>query len=201
VSATWDEFLSSRDWIITYTGERFRPLANEGVLDWEDIARGLANECRYAGQCRFYSVAEHSIRIAAALEARGHAPEVCRAGLLHDAAEAYLCDIPRPIKHLLPGYKEAENALLSRILTTAGLKPELPAVVHEVDNEILAAENRYIRGSVGVSDSPEPSPDFGHNPSSWGWPPDHAYLTFLMALRAAHFDVREALEKAIRGVK
>src|SRR5258708_39476115 len=63
----------------------------------EDIAHGLANICRYAGQCkRFYSVAEHSILVSQT--AKGFEYEA----LLHDAAEAFVGDISRPLKQMLP---------------------------------------------------------------------------------------------------
>src|SRR5438477_8188248 len=69
----------------------------------EDVAHGLANICRYAGQCRrFYSVAEHSILVSET--ALGFELEA----LLHDAAEAFMGDITRPLKQILPQYKKIE---------------------------------------------------------------------------------------------
>src|SRR5689334_25068051 len=63
----------------------------------EDIAHGLANICRYSGQCRrFYSVAEHALLVAET--AAGFELEA----LMHDAAEAFLGDITRPLKQMLP---------------------------------------------------------------------------------------------------
>lgn len=70
-------------------------------FDIEDIAHALSNTCRFAGHVNFYSVAEHSIRVASWLESKGASPQVQLAGLLHDASEAYLLDIPRPWKGLV----------------------------------------------------------------------------------------------------
>jgi uncharacterized protein len=70
----------------------------------EDIAHGLANICRYSGQCsEFYSVAEHSILVSEV--AKGFEFEA----LMHDAAEAFLGDITRPLKQLLPDFKKIET--------------------------------------------------------------------------------------------
>ena len=83
------------DWILTYTGRRYWPASP--VTDHvcaEDIARGLSLTCRFAGQCQhFYSVAEHSINVMR-LVPQEH--KLC--ALLHDAPEAYLGDMSRPLK-------------------------------------------------------------------------------------------------------
>lgn len=105
----------------------------------EDIAHGLAHLCRYAGQCRdFYSVAEHSIFVCDMV------PEHGLSALLHDAAEAFLGDITRPLKQMLPDYRriehEVQNAIFSRF--NLPLKPD-PAIKH-ADLRVLAAEQRQI---------------------------------------------------------
>src|SRR5258707_6177159 len=79
----------------------------------EHIAVGLAHICRYSGQCNgFYSVAEHSLLVSDT--AVGFELEA----LMHDAAEAFLGDITRPLKQMLPDYKriegEVERAIFSR---------------------------------------------------------------------------------------
>jgi hypothetical protein len=105
----------------------------------EDVAHGLANVCRYAGQCRrFYSVAEHSIlvsEIAVGLELEA---------LLHDAAEAFMGDIPRPLKQLLPEYRRIENNVQEAILTRFGLSTPIPLRVKDADLRVLAAEQSQI---------------------------------------------------------
>ncbi len=81
------------------------------TLAVEDIALGLSNLCRYAGQVtQFYSVAQHSVLVAQ-LVAEHHPGdyELILAGLLHDGTEAYLVDMPSPLKKVLPPYIEIEN--------------------------------------------------------------------------------------------
>ena len=105
----------------------------------EDIAHGLANICRYSGQCsRFYSVAEHSILVSEV--AIGFEFEA----LLHDAAEAFLGDITRPLKQLLPEYKRIEAEVERTILDRFGVTWPLPPQVKQADLRVLAAEQRQI---------------------------------------------------------
>jgi len=105
----------------------------------EDVAHGLANICRYAGQCRrFYSVAEHSILVSDT--AVGFELEA----LLHDAAEAFMGDITRPLKQMLPEYKKIENDVEAAILTKFGLTAPIPMGVKDADLRVLAAEQSQI---------------------------------------------------------
>jgi uncharacterized protein len=105
----------------------------------EDIAHGLANICRYSGQCRrFYSVAEHSILVSET--AKGFELEA----LLHDAAEAFLGDITRPLKQMLPEYKRIEADVERAILDRFGLIGPLPPQVKQADLRVLAAEQKQI---------------------------------------------------------
>ena len=105
----------------------------------EDIAHGLANTCRYAGQCsKFYSVAEHSLlvsEIAVGFEF---------AALMHDAAEAFLGDVTRPLKQLLPEYKRIESVVEKAIFARFGLQTPLPYAVKQADLRVLAAEQAQI---------------------------------------------------------
>ncbi|MFW7355994.1 MAG: hypothetical protein ACODTL_08615 [Brucella sp.] len=105
----------------------------------EDIAHGLANICRYAGQCsRFYSVAEHSIHVSESVE------EFKLEALLHDATEAFLGDITRPLKKLLPQYQEIEKSVEDAIFARFGLEKSSKAVVKAADLRVLAAEQRQV---------------------------------------------------------
>lgn len=129
------------DWIQTYTGRRFWPMdPRSDEVFIEDIAHSLAMQCRYAGHClRFYSVAEHSVLMARHL-LQAHGRTMAMYGLLHDASEAYLVDVPRPVKPYLLGYSAAEDRVSDAVFTRFRLNPALPAALKEADNAILANE-------------------------------------------------------------
>lgn len=130
------------DWLQTYTGQAVYPmdLRPEDICI-EDIAHSLAHQCRYNGHgLRFYSVAEHSVLIARHLRGK-HGDAVALEGLLHDATEAYLADVPRPVKPFLQGYKEAENRAYEAIAQAFSLYAGgHPPAVHDADNRILHDE-------------------------------------------------------------
>lgn len=125
------------DWIQTYTGGQFWPMDPSAEdVNIVDIAHALSMLCRFGGHCRrFYSVAEHSL-----LLSRAVAPENALWALLHDATEAYLCDVPRPTKPFLIGYRQAEERIMAVIAERFGLSGEMPAEVKEADGRILADE-------------------------------------------------------------
>ncbi|MGE0450874.1 MAG: phosphohydrolase [Vicinamibacterales bacterium] len=132
-----------RDWISTYSGQPFFPLEPR-VEDVRigDIAHALAQLCRFAGQCRaFYSVAQHSV-----LVSRFCPPEHALWGLLHDASEAYLCDITSPVKGApaLEGYRAIERGVQAAIATRFGLPIEEPAAVKDADQVLLRTEQRDL---------------------------------------------------------
>ncbi|PDS97678.1 hypothetical protein CO659_12555 [Rhizobium sp. S9] len=124
----------------TATGRKFWPMdprADEVFI--EDIAHALSMQCRYAGHClRFYSVAEHCVLMARKLRWEG--VDVALWALMHDASESYLVDVPRPVKPYLDGYKAAEAKVMAAICDRYGLAHEMPAVVHDADNRIIADE-------------------------------------------------------------
>lgn len=160
------------DWMQTYTGRKFWPLdprADEIYI--EDIAHSLAMQCRYGGHSlRFYSVAEHSV-----IMSRFVSPANAMWALLHDASEAYLADVPRPLKRHLPGYKEAESRVMEAVCAAFRLPHDMPAEVHEVDNRILADE---IRQNM------KPMDWHAKHDNPLGveirfWPPEQAELYFL----------------------
>lgn len=105
----------------------------------EDIAHGLAHTCRYSGQCAdFYSVAEHSILVSQVAEG-------CEfEALLHDAAEAFVGDITRPLKQMLPEYKKIETDVERAVLERFGVPWPLPEKVKWADLRVLAAEQKQI---------------------------------------------------------
>lgn len=132
---------SGDDWIQTASGDAFYPLRPtlESIC-LADIAHGLSNLCRYGGQCRrFYSVAEHSVLLSYAVP-----PSLARWALLHDASEAYLVDIPKPLKPFLPQYREAERRLAELIAARFGLEWPEPIALHTYDTRILHNEQAAL---------------------------------------------------------
>lgn len=129
------------DFIQTFTGKQFWPLdPRADEVDIRDIAHALAMQCRYAGHClRFYSVSEHSVLLARWLAAK-YGAAMGLAGLLHDATEAYLIDVPRPIKPALEGYKRIESDVYYAVAKRFNLPHEIPDEVHEADSRILLDE-------------------------------------------------------------
>ncbi len=128
-------------WIETYTGRRFWPLAPDSTeIDIRDIAHSLSLLCRFNGHCReFYSVAEHSCRVSAIVP-REHALW----GLLHDAAEAYISDLPRPLKEQMPAFNRYEDRLLAVIMERFGLDMPMPPEVKRADDILLSTELRDL---------------------------------------------------------
>lgn len=134
-----DDMPRRGSYISTFTG-RFWPMdPRASEVRIEDIAHSLAMQCRYAGHGRrFYSVAEHSVHVARRLMDCGW--HTALTGLLHDAPEAYLVDVPRPVKRALVGYKVAEEAVWLAIAEAFDLDAYLPTVVHIMDSRIIADE-------------------------------------------------------------
>lgn len=135
------------DWMQTYSGRKFWPLdPRPEEVHIEDIAHSLSLQCRYAGHCiRFYSVAEHSVHIARWLD-KNYGALTALHGLLHDATEAYLVDMPRPVKADMPWYKAMEQRVWRQAVAPAfELAELLPAAVHEADNRIIGDELVNLR--------------------------------------------------------
>jgi len=109
--------------ISTYSGLKFWPLdPREDEIKIEDIAHALSLMCRGNGHVKhFYSVGQHSIFCAKEAALRGYSKKVQLACLLHDASEAYISDITRPVKSLLPEYLKMEEVLQSFIEEVLGL--------------------------------------------------------------------------------
>lgn len=125
------------DWMQTYTGKAFWPLdPRPEEIDPVDIAHALSMLCRFGGHVRrFYSVAEHCVLMSTAV-----APKHALSALLHDATEAYLVDLPRPIKRSLPEYQEIEAGIAAALSERFGVPAEMPAEVKDADNRILLTE-------------------------------------------------------------
>ena len=117
------------------------------LITIEAIARGLSRICRWGGHTReWFSVAQHSVLVSRCLPR-----ETALWGLLHDASEAYLGDVPRPVKTLpaLAGYRALEALWQRSIYHRFGLVGELPADVTLADDAVLAWERRdLVDGAV-----------------------------------------------------
>jgi hypothetical protein len=133
-------------WMQTYTGRQFYPLAAlVEDIDPEDIAHALSLICRYGGHVdRFYSVAEHCV-----LMSHTVAPEHAAWALLHDATEAYVGDMVRPLKHHMPEYRDIEDRLMAVIAKRFGLaSATMPAEVKDADNRILLTERAALMSNT-----------------------------------------------------
>ncbi len=102
----------------------------------EDIAHALSNQCRFGGHLpEFYSVAQHSILCSSLADGKHKL-----SALMHDASEAYLLDIPSPIKQGLVGYKEIEDNLMKLLAEKFGFTYPLEKSVLEIDKQMLRIE-------------------------------------------------------------
>lgn len=162
------------DWFVTFTGRRFYPFdARLEDIDIVDIAHSLSLQTRWMGHCKtFYSIASHSLACARVAEQQGLAHmqrennpgissddmDVMRWCLMHDASEAYVGDIIRPIKRslvvvegklfepntVLEPFKAYEDTLHRLIAERFGLPWPIPEAVHEIDNRMLVTEAKYL---------------------------------------------------------
>lgn len=172
------------DWIQTFSGGQVFPLdPDRNTYKIIDIAAALSKLTRYNGHClRFYSVAEHCVLLAR--EATKPVYGLCnserdlRTVLMHDASEAYLIDVPRPIKGLLTNYAEIEHDLMVSISKRFNFDWPAPAWVKDLDNNILNDEMDQIM-------APPPAP-WRHGGYRLGvklqcWSPDQAFIEFMRA--------------------
>ena len=169
----------SRDrepWIQLSSGRPFFVLDPKPEdFDIATIAHALARLCRFNGHVRaeWYSVAEHSVYVSLECD-EAEAFE----GLMHDAAEAFISDITRPVKPLLGGYKAIEERIERAIAERFCLRYPWPASVRRADNAVLRAEQRDLM-------PPTPLPDVGREIETpmaravVGYPPAIATQYFL----------------------
>jgi hypothetical protein len=170
---------SRGEWMQTFTGRAFYPMdPRVEDVDPADIAHALSLICRYGGHVKvFYSVAEHCVLMSYAV-----APENALWALLHDATEAYVGDMVRPLKHHMPAYREAEDRLSDVIADRFGVSQICPDEVKRADLRILHDERDALMGDP---------------PQTWGsldgvkrlgvgvtgWAPEYAERQYLNRLR------------------
>lgn len=173
--------------IETFSGLSF-PLnrIEPDLINLNDIAHALAHTCRLAGHCRrFYSVAEHSVRAYWLAKKDGIVHRLdLRAVLVHDAAEAYIGDMTRPLKVLVPQFREIERKLQAAIYSWFACVPsvEFATEIKRIDNEVLRVEARELMQSRGAAwnfgdVADRDIADFG----ALGWSPGIAEQMFLDA--------------------
>lgn len=137
--------------ILTFSGHDFDLLRPDDTA-WSiiDIAHGLSNLCRFAGHTtEFYSVAQHCVVMSR------HVPRsLALTALFHDAAEAFVGDMPTPLKALLEEYRMIETRIQAAILRRLGLPETLPLEIKRADRALLATERRDLL-PCGASPWPE----------------------------------------------
>ena len=130
-------------WIQTYSGRRFTPTnPNPDAIVIQDIAHALSMQCRFSGHVkRFYSVAQHSVLVSYICNF-----EDALWGLMHDATEAYLIDVPRPLKRSgkFDAYLEFEHKMQLAICKRFVLPEKEPESVKIADTILLATEARDL---------------------------------------------------------
>lgn len=140
-------FDESADWITTYSGIRFCPtVPNISAICIKDIARSLSMQCRFAGHLsEFYSVAQHSVLVSMNCNS-----EDTLWGLLHDASEAYLVDIPTPLKRSkeFEGYRILEKNMMKCICNRFGLDEVEPKSIGKADKILLSTEARDLLDGI-----------------------------------------------------
>lgn len=145
--------------IYTYSGVSFSPLSpSMDDISSVDIAHALSYTCRANGHFRsFYSVAQHCLSCVEEARLRGLPRHIQLACLLHDASEAFISDITRPVKRQLTEYTVIEKRLQDVIYRRFGLDPEdeeLLTAVKEIDDAMLYHEFLALGGLALYDEAP-----------------------------------------------
>lgn len=154
----------------TYTGKEIDPMHMQiEDLSTEDIAHALSLLCRGNGHLiQFYSVAMHSINCANEAKARGYSRRVQKICLLHDASEAYLSDVIRPVKPHLTNYLEIEDKIMNCIWKKYNLFPlskEEQMQWKQIDDDILQYEMKHLMiGKEHLETHIVSNPDISNTP-------------------------------------
>jgi hypothetical protein len=144
-------------YITTYTGLRFYFSApGAEMISIDDIAHALSMICHFGGHtAQFFSVAQHSVLVRRASQTLGYTRSFQQWALLHDAAEAYIGDMTRPLKYLLPQYKEIEHRVMQVIaerFDLAELDPGSVVALKRIDDSILKLEARMCMRDAVLHD-------------------------------------------------
>ena len=155
------------NYITTYSGTHFTPTEpNAASLHITDIAHALSLICRGNGHVKtFFSVGQHCIHCALEAQARGYSNRVILACLLHDAGEAYMSDVPRPLKPYIADYKIIEGKLLNTIYEKylgSLLTTEEEALVQKVDDDMLYYDLWNLLNEPSDGPAPEMETEFSY---------------------------------------
>lgn len=138
-----------------------------------DIAHALSQQCRFNGHVdSFYSVAQHSVLVSHHVK-----PENAFVGLMHDATEAYIGDMAKPLKNIMPEFEDFENEVWKVIAKKYKLPYELPKDVHDIDKSACLTEAMNLMG-VGEKDWGWGIPPLDCGPIHT-WQPELAQMMFL----------------------
>ncbi|MBL4952032.1 hypothetical protein JK635_07390 [Neobacillus sp. YIM B02564] len=145
-----EKYRTPFDYMATLSGKNIYPLnPRSEEVDVQDMIHALSQLCRYGGHAAFfYSVLHHSLLVERYLKDKGASPLVRFYGLWHDGTEAYLVDLPRPVKRNLSEYVAIEDRLHQVIWEALGVRPpteEEWELVKEADNAILYYEAKFVQ--------------------------------------------------------
>lgn len=155
------------EYMMTYTGKHFHPLDPQlDEICIEDIAHALSLICRGGGHFKqFFSVAQHCLCCAREAKAQKQPLRIQLACLLHDAAEAYYCDLPKPVKERCNGYAQMEDRMLdiifAKYLPGGALTAGEWKKVKEIDKLLLKYDLHEFLGYPAPQDAISTPPDYG----------------------------------------
>lgn len=181
--------------IETYKGHMFDVFNIEpDKIDIEDIAHALSLICRFNGHTpKPLSVAEHSVRVSLHVT-----PELRLPALLHDASEAYLSDIPHPIKVFLPEVSEIDNELSAAIFKKFGLKYPYDSMIKDIDIAMCFSEARAAGMNVDAW-TVEPAIEIINEPL-WLTPKEAEVYFMLTFNELTGGNVNELISKFVKEV-
>lgn len=142
-----------------------------------DIGKGLSHKGHFSGQSeKIFTIAQHSVWVAKKMEKDGHHPRKVMAGLLHDGSEAYLGDMIKPIKVMLPEFCAMEDRLQAVIFLKFGLNMEWMPTIKPYDKAVQAQEYEefYVK----------PDPLFGY------WTPEQSFANFMSYYHSLQLQIR-----------